>query len=172
MFELTNAEKTRILRQTFHLPLVVQKDHVEAIWQSFSKLQKELSCFDLDPFSHVKWYRDSRKIWHRHWCLFRSCFRSRFPHTVSTALGSKLGDLKSLLTSQKWRTKSRYYSNAEICKETVNHEFSLSSRRSIPTELHGCRSPSTVSHRVPICSIQIPRMKHASVRSRWVDWRK
>ena len=36
---------------------------------------------------------------------------------------------------QKWRTKSRYYSNAEICRETVNHEFFLSGRRT--TELYG-----------------------------------
>ena len=33
--------------------------------------------------------------------------------------------------------KSRYDSNAEVCKDTVNHEFFLSSRRSISTELHG-----------------------------------
>ena len=57
MFELINAEKTQILRPTsvpkfaiqlLRLLLEVQKDHVEAIWPSSSKLQKSFGRTLLD----------------------------------------------------------------------------------------------------------------------------
>ena len=61
MFELTNAEKTRILRQTsvpkdsiqlLRLLLVVQKDHVEAnlLLRNITRALVVFSWFDVDPF--------------------------------------------------------------------------------------------------------------------------
>ena len=68
-------------------------------------------------------------IHHRH--LAEACFT---PGIWMLQMGTRY---ERETCRQKWRTKSRYHSNAEICKETVNHELPLSSRRSISTELHG-----------------------------------
>ena len=84
------GEDANFLRQTsvpkcwiqLRLLLEVQKqsDH---LLRNFTRALVVFSWLDVDPFSQVKRHRDSRKRWHRHWCLFRSCFRSKSPCTVS-----------------------------------------------------------------------------------------
>ena len=41
--------------------------------RNFKRMLVVLSWFDVDPYTHVVWFLNSRRRWHRQRCLFRSC---------------------------------------------------------------------------------------------------
>ena len=84
----------------------------------------ELSWSNVDPLPLMIRKCDRRRRWRRTWCLFRSCFRNRFPCTVSNFIGVVLlGFFWHLRYVFVYSIHDHHPWTSSIAEEGVDHDL-------------------------------------------------